>query len=84
MWDELVKIFNRVEPGLLANILDKSLMRNDGFLRLVRPGDGEDYEPNKFQDVRVKNLKFILLTSARQPDQRMVDSMYAIRIKVEQ
>lgn len=83
MWDELIKMFDAVENGLLARLLDKSILHNSAYLRLVRPGDGEEYEPNQFQESRVRNFKFVMLTSARQPDQRMLDACYVIRIKVE-
>jgi len=83
MWDELVKLFDAVDAGLLGRLMDKSLLQKEAYLRLVRPADGEEYEANQFQEARVRNFKFVLLTSARQPDARIVDGFYAIRVKVE-
>jgi hypothetical protein len=77
-----VKIFDAVQRGLLAKLVNKSILELQAYLQLVRPGDGEEYEPNQFQEARIKNFKFVLLTSARVPDQRIVDSFHPIRIRV--
>mmetsp|Transcript_9157 Transcript_9157/g.26247 ORF Transcript_9157/g.26247 Transcript_9157/m.26247 type:complete len:127 (-) Transcript_9157:171-551(-) len=82
MWDELVKIFDAVEPGLWGRLVDKSLLHREGYLSLVRKADGEEYEANQFQEVRVKNFKLVFLTSARQPEAPVLDVFYLIRIKV--
>ena len=83
MWDELVKLFDAVEPGLWGKLVDKSLLQNEGYLSLVRKADGEEYKPNQFQEVRVKNFKLVFLTSARQPETQVIDAFYVIRIKVQ-
>lgn len=82
MWDELVKMFDAVQPGLLQKILSKSILANEAYLSLARKSDGEEYEANQFQDIRVKNFKFVYLTSSRQPHEVVMNSFYAIRIKV--
>jgi hypothetical protein len=41
LWRELPAVFDRVQPGLLAALLDKSLLRGDKFHSLIRPEDGE-------------------------------------------
>ena len=36
MWDEVEAHFDAVEPGLWRRVMDKSLLKNEGYLKLVR------------------------------------------------
>ncbi|GAX77970.1 hypothetical protein CEUSTIGMA_g5412.t1 [Chlamydomonas eustigma] len=83
LWEEMPKIFDSVQPGLLSSILDKSLITTDKYLALTRQEDGEEYEPNKFQECRISAFKFILLTTESQPNEEMTEKFYSLRVLVK-
>lgn len=84
MWCEVEASLDAIQPGLFGHILDKSLLKNESYLKLVRSDDGEEYSPNNFQESRTKRFSFILLTSSRQPNEDIVDRCYTIRILISQ
>lgn len=47
---------------------------------LIRKEDGEDYDENKFQDLRVANFKLILLTSNPRPNPGMLERTCPFRV----
>jgi hypothetical protein len=61
----------------------RNLLKDEWFLRLVRSEDGEEYEPNKFQEVRAQAFKFVVLTSSPRPNEDMVPRLYALRVLVK-
>jgi hypothetical protein len=58
-------------------------LKDEWYLRLVRAEDGEEYEPNKFQEARAQSFKFVVLTSASKPNENMVSHLYALRVVVK-
>jgi len=81
--DEVVRGFDVVQPWLFKSIMDKSILKNDNYLSLIRKDDGEEYHHTKFQDARAAKFKFILLTSVREPKESLVEQTYPLRIKVQ-
>ena len=84
MWDEVESHFDAIEPGLWRRVMDKSMLENEGYLKLVRPDDGEEYGKNNFQDNRTERFMLILSTSSRRPSEEMVEQCYTIRVKISQ
>ena len=84
MWDEVESHFDAIEPDLWRRVMDKSLLENEGYLKLVRPDDGEEYSKNNFQDNRTERFMLILSTSSRRPSEEMVEQCYTIRVKISQ
>ncbi|KAG2430274.1 hypothetical protein HXX76_010369 [Chlamydomonas incerta] len=82
LWSEMPRMFDQVQQGLLGKVLDRSLLQNEAFATLIRAEDGEEYDINKFQDVRIRSFVFIVLTSARQPSKDLVEAMYTLRVLV--
>lgn len=56
--------------------------QGERYLSLVRPGDGEEYDKNNFQAVRVERFMVVFLTAAREPNARLLERCYALRVKV--
>lgn len=83
LWDEVIKLFDKIQPGLLDSLLTKGLLLNEAYMALVRKEDGEEYEPNRWQDSRVENFKLIVLTSARHPNEAMLERFHVLRVKVK-
>ena len=61
----------------------RNLLKDEWYLRLVRAEDGEEYEPNKFQEARAQAFKFVVLTSSPRPNEDMVPRLYAVRVVVK-
>lgn len=76
------RMFDQVQQGLLGKVLDRSLLKNEAFASLIRAEDGEEYDINKFQDIRIRSFVFIVLTSARRPNKDLVEAMYTLRVMV--
>ncbi|GLC46364.1 IQ motif and ankyrin repeat domain-containing protein 1 [Pleodorina starrii] len=84
LWPEMPRMFDQVQPGLLAAVLNKSLLAGERYTSLIRPEDGEEYDRNKFQDSRIRSFAFIVLTAARQPNPQLVQQMYALRVMISE
>ncbi|PNW82433.1 hypothetical protein CHLRE_06g278700v5 [Chlamydomonas reinhardtii] len=82
LWPEMPRMFDQVQQGLLGKVLDRSLLKNEAFASLIRAEDGEEYDINKFQDIRIRSFVFIVLTSARRPNKDLVEAMYTLRVMV--
>jgi len=82
LMDEVIKGFDAVQDGLFMAIMTKKLMQNEAYMSLVRRDDGEEYHPNKFQDERAKKFKMIFLTSAREPNELLVEHTYPLRVNI--
>lgn len=74
--------FDEVSVGLLNMMMDKSIMREENYLKLVREGDPPDYQKNKFQDLRTCNFKVYIITKNTMPPENLIDRTYPIRIHV--
>lgn len=82
LWPEMPRIFDQIQPGLLASLQDRSLLSNERYTSLIRPEDGEEYEANRFQDGRVRAFRFIVLSGQRVPNRDLVERCYALRVMV--
>ena len=71
-----------VQPGLLNMVLSGAITKPESYMKLVRKEDGEEYDPNKFQEARIQNYRFVVVTSARYPEQPMVDALKPFRINI--
>ncbi|EFJ52920.1 hypothetical protein VOLCADRAFT_115853 [Volvox carteri f. nagariensis] len=84
LWPEMPRMFDQVlvHPGLLASVLDRSLLKEERYTALIRAEDGEEYDKNKFQESRIRAFGFIVLTSSRQPNPQLVERMYCLRVMI--
>jgi len=81
MFDEVSKCFDAIEPGLMRKVLSKEIITKDGYLSLIRPQDGEEYQANNYQADRLAAFKFVFLTCARRPSDQLLEACYTIRVK---
>ena len=75
--------FDLIKKGLMGMLLDRSILKDDAYLSLVKESDGEEYHPTKFQDTRAEKFKFIILTSERFPAKEITDATYCVRVAVK-
>lgn len=83
LFQETVKMFDQVHPGLMEMILTNSLVRDEEYLELLKAEDGEEYLASNFQEERMKKFKVIFLTSCRFPNEALVERTYPLRVKVK-
>ncbi|XP_041484288.1 IQ motif and ankyrin repeat domain-containing protein 1-like [Lytechinus variegatus] len=79
MFETCVSRFDEVQPGLLEDILNKSILENEKYLYLVRDSDGEEYNKNKFMQNRVQNFKMFLV-SKNELDDAIMERFYVLRV----
>lgn len=60
----------------------RAAAQEERFLSLVRPGDGDEYDKNNFQEARTQRFTAVFLTAAREPNARLLERCYALRVKV--
>ncbi|GIL92242.1 hypothetical protein Vretimale_18469 [Volvox reticuliferus] len=82
LWPEMPRMFDQVQPGLLASLMDKSLLAGERYASLIRVEDGEEYDKNKFQESRIKAFGLIVLTAARMPNPQLLAQTYAVRVMI--
>jgi len=83
LWPELPAVFDRVQPGLLAALLNKSILQGGAYTSLIRAEDGEEYDANKFQDARVARFSLIIHTSAPRPHPDLLAATTPLRVMVK-
>ncbi|KAL6763750.1 hypothetical protein V8C86DRAFT_2489622 [Haematococcus lacustris] len=83
LWPEMPAVFDRVQPGLMAAIMSKSLLHKEAYRSLIRLEDGDEYEHTKFQAARTTRFVFIILTSATRPDPDLVAATYPLRVLIK-
>ncbi|XP_001183758.2 putative IQ motif and ankyrin repeat domain-containing protein [Strongylocentrotus purpuratus] len=79
MFETCVSRFDEVQPGLLEDILNKSILEKEKYLYLVRESDGEEYNKNKFMQSRTQNFKMFLV-SKNELDDEIMDRFYVLRV----
>jgi len=50
------------------------------YLQLIRPGDGEEYNKNNFNDFHASKFKFIILTKNPFPEEHLLNITYPIKV----
>ena len=79
-----MKALDEVQQGLGEDLVSHRIVRDDRYLSLVRPGiDGPEYEPNSFQEARVRAFRCVWLTAARQPPEALAERCYVVRVKIK-
>ncbi|XP_012942165.1 IQ motif and ankyrin repeat domain-containing protein 1 isoform X2 [Aplysia californica] len=74
--------FEEIQPGLMAAILDKSILEEEKYVKLIKKEDGPEYERTKFNDMRLANFKFMLVTKNPFPSEKLLNDLYVIRISL--
>ncbi|BFZ16284.1 hypothetical protein BsWGS_19323 [Bradybaena similaris] len=74
--------FDEIIKGLMGSIIDKSILQEDKYIKLIKELDGPEYDKSKFNGLRIGNFKFILVTQNPFPDEKLLDKFCVIRIVV--
>lgn len=73
--------FDNVQPGLWNMVMDKSILEEDNIKKLLKDTDGEDYSNIwNYSDERKEKFGFWILTRKTEPEQRLMEQVYPVRI----
>ncbi|KAK2170227.1 hypothetical protein NP493_1134g01036 [Ridgeia piscesae] len=80
MFETIAMRFDDVQKGFMDTIMDKSFIEQRLYLQLIRPGDGEEYNKNNFNDFHASKFKFIILTKNPFPEEHLLNITYPIKV----
>jgi len=82
MMEVIENRLEEIEKNLFKTLVDHSLIKNDRFLSLVRPDDGDEFSKEKFAISRLENFKLVLVTNMWNPPEQWLDIFYPIKIVI--
>lgn len=82
MFHAVGKRFDDVTEGLLDSMMDKSIMQEEKYIKLIKPTDPPDYSKDRFIDSRTANFRLFIITKNPFPPEDLMDQTYPIRIHV--
>lgn len=84
MMEAVVSSFDQVQKGLYESIMSRELLKNENYMSLVDvKEDGPEYHHSNFQDDRVKDFVFVLITYSRRPADELMERFYCIHVKAD-
>lgn len=82
MFDTVTTRFDEILDGLMEKIMNKSILEEENYLKLVKKSDGDEYAKTKFNDLRTKNFRFFIITKNPYPPDDLIERTYVIRMYV--
>ncbi|XP_074658400.1 IQ motif and ankyrin repeat domain-containing protein 1-like [Tubulanus polymorphus] len=83
MYEACERRFDEIQKGLLDSVMDKSILQNERYLSFVKESDGPEYQKTKFNDLRVSNFRFYILSKNPYPSEQLMDRLYGpIRVQI--
>jgi len=79
-------LFDRVEPGLLARVLNRSFLKDKAFLSLVdskSEAERKMFAPFQFTDQTIAAFRFVVCTAAELPAADLLASMYVLQVRLD-
>lgn len=80
MFDTVAMVFDGVQKGLMASLMSKKLLKDNKFLELVQPKDGEEYSKTSFLGAKIEKFMFIIITQQWNPPEHLLEQTYPIRV----
>eukprot|EP00118_Oscarella_pearsei_P010653 m.66547 g.66547 ORF g.66547 m.66547 type:complete len:641 (+) comp35393_c0_seq2:388-2310(+) len=82
MWESASQKFDAVQKDLLKSIMTKEILKEAKYLSLVKKEDREEYGKNSFNESRISNFKFVIITRMWRPPEALIQQTYPIRIHI--
>ncbi|XP_040482094.1 IQ motif and ankyrin repeat domain-containing protein 1-like [Ursus maritimus] len=76
VWQQL----EAVRPGLAQELLSQELLEQERYLSLLRPADGPEYNPSRFQAARLRHFRVVFVTEAPWPPTEQLRVLLPIRV----
>ncbi|XP_031202583.1 putative IQ motif and ankyrin repeat domain-containing protein LOC642574 homolog isoform X1 [Mastomys coucha] len=71
-----------VQPGLAQALLNRGLLAKEGYLSLLRPTDGPEYDPSQFQEARLENFRVFFVTRNQWPPADQLQTLLPVRVQL--
>lgn len=71
-----------VQPGLAQALLNRGLLAKEGYLSLLRPTDGPEYDPSEFQEARLENFRVFFVTRNQWPPAEQLQTLLPVRVQL--
>ncbi|XP_038936453.1 IQ motif and ankyrin repeat domain-containing protein 1 isoform X3 [Rattus norvegicus] len=72
-----------VQPGLAEALLNRGLLAKEGYLSLLRPTDGPEYDPSQFQEARLENFRLFFVTKVQWPPADQLQILLPVRVQLQ-
>ena len=78
-WDQIVTAFNSIQKGLYESLMDKSILKNENYLKLVKLDiDGDDYQ--NFNFMEFGKFKLLIRTSNETLDNSFLNKFTVYKV----
>lgn len=71
-----------VQPGLAQALLSRGLLAQEGYLSLLRPTDGPEYDPSQFQEARLEHFRLFFVTRVQWPPADQLQILLPVRVQL--
>ncbi|XP_036015376.1 IQ motif and ankyrin repeat domain-containing protein 1 isoform X2 [Mus musculus] len=71
-----------VQTGLAQALLNRGLLAKEGYLSLLRPTDGPEYDPSQFQEARLENFRLFFVTQVKWPPADQLQTLLPVRVQM--
>ncbi|ERE81333.1 ankyrin repeat domain-containing protein 55 [Cricetulus griseus] len=71
-----------VQPGLAQALLSRGLLAQEGYLSLLRPTDGPEYDPSQFQEARLEHFRLFFVTRVQWPPDDQLQILLPVRVQL--
>ncbi|CAH6791050.1 Iqank1 [Phodopus roborovskii] len=71
-----------VQPGLAQALLSRGLLAQEGYLSLLRPTDGPEYDPSQFQEARLEHFRLFFVTRVQWPPADQLQTLLPVRVQL--
>ena len=83
VWGAMKDTFDAVQPGVLELLTSGDIIHEVHYSKLVRPGDGPEYQLGQFTEDRLALFRFVVATSLKFPDEGLMAAPEVYRVKAE-
>ena len=73
----MIKIIIKYIPASEQSYFVKKIL---SYASLIRDGDTEEFQRNRFAEDYVSNFMFLMMTSKEDPSPHLLDRMYPVRV----
>ncbi|KAK3089932.1 hypothetical protein FSP39_007726 [Pinctada imbricata] len=80
MYKTLDEKFEEILPGLMQMVLDRSILKDDNYMKIVKPTDSDEYQNKNEYDAFIPRFVFVVLNNVEKPT-GFTDKMMTVNIE---
>ncbi|KAK2145660.1 hypothetical protein LSH36_666g01019 [Paralvinella palmiformis] len=78
MFDQCTRMFDEIQPGLMKTILNRSILSESEYSKLITDADLPEYDKFRFN---TDGFAFVVLTSMTSPSKTLIEQTYPIIVE---